>query len=131
VSNFLTAHQHILSYLVPYDKHNTTAMTMQDVTSAVAATPVSTMADVQMKELGDGDITTAMDLPRRGRTAASWLGRVCRRSLDAQIQASHPTVCAARKHVDKRPDFGRKCYSLMKLEFQSGMTAAKQKFALK
>jgi len=61
-----------------------------------------------MKELGDGDITTAMDLARHGQTAASWLGRVCRRSLHAQIQASGPTVCAARKHVDKRPDFGGK-----------------------
>jgi len=38
-----------------------TATTVQDVTSAVAATPVSTVANVQMKELGDGDIMTAMD----------------------------------------------------------------------
>ena len=38
-----------------------TATTVQDVTSAVAATPASTTANVQMKELGDGDIMTAMD----------------------------------------------------------------------
>jgi len=36
------ARQHILGYLVPYDKHNMTAMMVQDVTTAVAATPVST-----------------------------------------------------------------------------------------
>jgi len=36
------------------------ATTVQEVMSAVAATPVSTTADVQMKELGDGDSMTAL-----------------------------------------------------------------------
>ena len=117
VSNFLTAHKHILGFLVPYGKHNMTAMTMQDVTSAVAATPVSTTEDVQMKELGDGDITTAMDLPRRGRTAASSLGRVCRRSLDTRFKPVVRPFVQLGSTWTNGQILGGKCYSLMKLEF--------------
>jgi len=68
----------------------------------VAATTVSTTADVQMKELGDGEIMTAMDqllavYPDVDRLQHPGLGP-CHQPVLAQIQGSALTVLPGTQH---------------------------------